>query len=236
MGSAAIAGKVVEATPPALKGPLSVLQPCEVNALLDSAVRRTYGPGDVLIREGDRNDDVYVLLEGRIRVVCSAEDGREIMVALFGPGDTLGELAAFDAAPRCATISALEDVTTLMIPGQAFLTFLRERPHLMLAVLKLLARRVRELDRRLVEARAEDTLTRLARQLLEIGAKYGVPTPEGLRLDVPMSQEHLASWVGSSREAISVALRTLRERRAVVTGRMSITLIDIDELREVAHG
>jgi CRP/FNR family transcriptional regulator, cyclic AMP receptor protein len=169
-------------------------------------------------------------------VVRTTPEGREVLLALRGPGDTLGELAAFDPAPRLATVTALEPLRSLAIDGQRFVGFLTDRPRAMLAMLRLLARRNRESDRRLVDTRVEEALTRLARHLLELGARYGAASADGLELDVPLSQQQLAAWVGVSREAVSAGLRTLREQGAVATGRMRITLLDIDRLRDIAAG
>lgn len=96
--------------------------------------------------------------------------------------------------------------------------------------------RLRESDRRLVEGRVEDTRTRVARQLLELAVRYGRVADRGLDLDVPLSQEQLASWVGASREAVSLALRDLRASEGILTGRLRITIIDVDVVREAAFG
>ena len=217
-----------------LRGPLSVLGAEDVAELRRRAARRRYGLGEQLLVQGREADGVHILLEGRVRVVATRRDGRELLLALRGPGDTLGELASFDPAPRMATVIALEPVSTLLVSASEFVGFLHQRPELLQAMLQLLVRRLRESDRRLVEARGDDTLTRVAGRLLELGASYGTPGEAGLDLDVPLSQEQLAAWVGVSREAVSLALRALRERGAVTTGRMRITLVDIDLLREAA--
>lgn len=222
--------------PSALRGPLSALQPAEVADFLDLATSRDFAADDVLVRQGEEAHHLLVLLRGRARVVVTTETGREVLVAVRGPGDVIGELAVLDPAARSATVSALEDLTALVVSSDAFLGFLHDRPHVMLALLRALVRRLRESDRHLVEGRTEDVRTRLARQLLQLGARYGTPSDNGIDLDVPLTQEQLASWIGTSREAVAMALRELRESGAVATSRMRITLLDIDALRAVAIG
>lgn len=221
---------------PVLRGPLSVLRDDEVDRLLSLAIERRYDRGSVLMHQGDAGQDIHVLVSGRVRVVVGTTDGEEILVALRGPGDVLGELAVLDPAPRTATVSALEDVDALIVRGPDFLRFLRDHAHVTFSMLQLVVRRLRESDRRLVDGRAEDTVTRLARHLLELAARYGAPADDGLLLDVPLSQEQLASWVGASREAVNAALGDLRERGTLATGRMRITLLDVETLRETALG
>ena len=222
--------------PTELRGPLSALQPDDVTDFLDLATTATFAAGDVLVRQGEEAHQLLVLLRGRVRVVVTTEAGREVLVAVRGPGDVIGELAVLDPGPRTATVSALEDLTALAVPGDAFRAFLDDRPHVMGALLRALVRRLRESDRHLVEDRTEDVGTRLARQLLELGARYGSPSEEGLDLDVPLTQEQLASWIGTSREAVAMALRDLRESGTVATSRMRITLLDVDALRDVGIG
>lgn len=219
-----------------LQGPLSVLDGADRAALARIATIRDYEPGQVLVRQGERLRDVHVLLNGRAVVVRATPQGKDVLLALRGPGDTVGELAALDPAPRTATATALEALSSLVIPGDRFIDFLGERPSAMLAMLQLLARRHRESDRRLVDSRAQEAITRLARHLLELGARYGVASEQGLDLDIPLSQQQLADWVGVSREAVSGGLRRLREQDVVATGRLHITLLDVDRLRSVAMG
>ena len=219
-----------------LQGPLSVLDGSDRAALLEIASSRTYDAGQVVVRQGEWVRNVHVLLDGRVTVVRTTPQGREVLLALRGPGDTLGELSALDPAPRAATVTTLEGVSSLVVPDGQFAAFLAERPVAMQAMLQLLARRLRESDRRLVDMRAQEALTRLARHLLELGARYGVASARGLELDVPLSQQQIADWIGVSREAVSAGLRQLREQGAVDTGRMRITLLDVDRLRSVAAG
>ena len=221
---------------PELRGPFSVLGPGEAAEFAGLGRRATYETGDALLRQGEHADRVHVIVAGRVRVVRLTRHGEEILLALRGPGDVVGELAVIDPAPRAATVNAIEDVSSLTITGRAFTDFLRRHPHLLLAITRTLATRLRESDRRLVEGRAEDTRTRVARQLLELAVRYGRVADRGLVLDVPLSQEQLASWVGSSREAVSLALRDLRESGGVLTGRMRITIVDVDVVRKAAFG
>lgn len=219
-----------------LRGPLSVLREGELTELRAGAVEQRHAARAVLLRQGAEGREVHIVLDGRVGVVMGTPEGDEVLIAIRGPGDVLGELALFDPAPRIATVIALEEVHTLALDGADFLEFLARHPHAVRAILQLVVRRLRETDRRLVETRTESTATRLARDLLMLGARFGTPADEGLLLDVPLSQEQLASLVGASREAVNAALGDLRHRGAVATGRMRITLLDVDLLRELALG
>lgn len=222
--------------PSDLRGPLAVLRDDEAAELLGRAVERRFERRAMLLHQGERDGSVHVILDGRVGVVMGTPEGDEVLVAIRGPGDLIGELAVFDPAPRLASAIALENVRTLVLAGAAFVDFVVGHPEVARTMLQLMVRRLREADRRLVRSRTESTSTRLARNLLELGARYGRATEEGILLDVPLSQEQLASLVGASRESVNGALGELRRSGAITTGRMRIVLLDLAQLREVALG
>jgi CRP-like cAMP-binding protein len=99
----------------------------------------------------------------------------------------------------------------------------------------ILLMRLRQSDAQRLEYMVFPTITRVARRLVDLAERFGEPTPEGTRVDLPLSQEELASWCASSREATAKALRTLREVGAIATGRRTVTLTNEDELRTHAR-
>ena len=205
-------------------------------ALFAEGVERAVTRDDVVVRQGARSDHVLVILEGRFRVVVSTYNGRDVLLAVRGPGDVVGEFAAVDGAPRSATVSALEPARVLQLSQASLQRTLKAEPAFMWALLQATVARLRESDRRFVSAAAETTRTRVARVLLQIAARHGVPDDDGILLDLPLSQQELASWVGASREGVSRALGELRGDGMVTTARMRTIITDLDDLREVALG
>jgi CRP-like cAMP-binding protein len=196
-------------------------------ALFRSGVRRTYRSGSTLFHENDLSDWVVVISQGRVKVSVTTADGREVVLAICGPGEILGELSAVDSGPRSATATAVEPVEAQIITRLDFLDYLTASPNVTIALLKSLSGRVRDSDRRRVEFVALDTVGRVAAQLLELAATYGVATEGGAtRVDLPISQEDLAGLTGSSREAVGKALQLFRQRGWVRTARRSITILD----------
>ena len=83
---------------------------------------------------------------------------------------------------------------------------------------------------------AYDIAARVAGRLVELADRFGEAVPDGVRISVPLSQDELAGWVGASREAVAKALRVLRDRGLVTTGRRTMTVLDLDGLRGRARG
>ena len=122
------------------------------------------------------------------------------------PGDLLGELSALDGEPRFATVSALEPIEALIVPSERFTQFLEKHARLAILLLQTMTRRLRESDKKRVEFGAYDTPGRVARRLVELVERYGEPQGPSVRISLSLTQDELAGWTGSSREAVSKAL------------------------------
>lgn len=157
--------------------------------------------------------------------------GGEVVLALRGPGEVLGEYSVLDRRPRSATVTAVEPTEGHVIPGPAFNDFLEQQPAIAAALLRGVLSQLRDSDRKRIEFGALDAAGRVASRLLELGARYGSVGERGLEVSLPLTQEELAAWIGSSREAVAKALRTLREQGVIETGRKHVTILDLDALR-----
>jgi CRP-like cAMP-binding protein len=172
---------------------------------------------------------------GWVTVTCTAPNGREIMLALRGPGDMLGELSALDGEPRSATAMAVGEVEALVVSGS---TLARAIDNVDAAreLIRVLAARLRDADRKRLEFAALDTLGRVAWRLLELGERFGHETERGIAVEMPLSQEQLAGWCGASRESTVKALMSLRALGCITTGRRHIVIEDPGALHRHARG
>jgi CRP/FNR family transcriptional regulator, cyclic AMP receptor protein len=212
-------------------GFLGALNPKQSESFRACAVPRRFRKGHVIFHEGGVSDRVVALTSGRVKVSTTTDEGKEIVLAFRGVGDLLGELSAIDGSPRSATVEAIEPVEALALATADFRAFLLEHPEIALMLLQTLSRRLRDSDRKRVEYGAHDTVGRVAARLLELARDYGEPDARGIRINLPLSQEELAGWIGSSREAVSKALQTLRGAGWVMTERRRLTVCDPEALR-----
>jgi CRP-like cAMP-binding protein len=116
-----------------------------------------------------------------------------------------------------------------------FPDFLHEHGRVAVLLMRLIVGRLRDADRKRVEYGAYDTTGRVATRLVELAERYGEPVDGGVRVALPLSQDELAGWTGASREAVSKALRTLRDRGLIETGRLRVVVHDLEELRRHAR-
>lgn len=203
--------------------------------LRKSMIEHRLSRGDVLFAEGDPGDHLYVIAEGKIKLGQTAADGRETLIAVLGAGDLLGELSLFDPGPRTATAIALVETTVLALGHDDLKPWLSGRPDLAIELLAALAVRLRRANETLADLVFSDVPGRVAKALLDLGAKFGQPSPEGLVVTHDLTQEELAQLVGASRETVNKALGDFSARGWVKLESKSVTITDPVRLERRAH-
>lgn len=203
--------------------------------LLGGGVRRAFAADELLIREGDPADFVHVIVTGWVRVSTVLPDGRELVYALRGPGDVLGDLAALHGWERTASVRSLEPTAVAQLTAAQFQSCLRNRPEIGIALIKTLAVRLREAELARVGTVSLDISHRLARHLAGLMAERGQPSPDGIVIATPFTQEEIANQLGASRRAVARAMAMLRARGVLTTGRRRIVVNRPDVLKTLAR-
>jgi CRP/FNR family transcriptional regulator len=196
------------------------------------AVPRAFEGQEVIFREGDDSDTCYIVRSGHARAIRHHSDGRMITLAHFGPGDIFGELAMFDDERRSATVEALDDLSTVAIPGSAMRALLARNPEIAVKLVIALGRRLRAANERLSRQSFQTVQSRVAAvldQLVEQARAEG----EGGHRDVLVTatQAELAQLAGSSRESASRFLAVLERAGVISQGRGRLTVHDPAALR-----
>jgi CRP-like cAMP-binding protein len=209
----------------------------ERQGLLGLGRVRRWERGEMLVRTGDRVDSATVLLEGSVKVHKTAAAGTEVVLALLGPGDLLGEMSAVGEATRSADATALEAVEGAIIPVPDLRGFLSAHPHAMLALLGMSVGRLHLADVRRIEFATAGSLARVATRLVELAERFGSDSGDGaIEVAIPLTQDELAAWSASSRESTARALHTLRELGVLETHRRRLIVRDLERLRpHAAH-
>jgi CRP/FNR family cyclic AMP-dependent transcriptional regulator len=170
-------------------------------------------------------------------VVSTGPEGDEVLLSFIGPGEVFGELALLDDLPRSASVVAIELCRLLVVPRQSFRSLLLQMPSLGLRLLKAMAGHVRRLSARTEDATTLDVRTRLAKTLLDLSDRFGMPGLRGsTRITVRFSQQELGRLVGATREMINRCLGELARRRVVRHERGLLTIFKLDALRALAEG
>jgi CRP/FNR family cyclic AMP-dependent transcriptional regulator len=205
---------------------LALLDDREREALERRARTARFVAGDRLLQQGEPGDKVVVLLRGRAKVSYVTREGRELVLRFCGPGELVGELSVIDERPRLSSIDALEPVEALVLPASEFRSLIEAERTIAWKLLGMLSRRFRDADLKRLEFGASDTVGRVAARIVELADRYGEADDDGIRITLPLSQDELGAWTGSSRAGVAAALRTLRELGWIETERRRITVRD----------
>jgi CRP/FNR family transcriptional regulator, cyclic AMP receptor protein len=204
------------------------------HALASLGYVKKYRPGATLCVEGEPATHIFVLLNGWVKILSVTENGHEIIVALRGDGDLVGETAGEIAGRRSATMQALGAVEVLIVGYDRFSSFLDTHPEAARAYRRTIVRRLLSADTTLRQRTATTGAQRLAGLLLDLVARHGTPAGDAIEMMLPLSQEELASLAGTSRATVTRALNNWRRRGLIITGQRRITLIDVPTLRKAA--
>ena len=195
---------------------------------------RTYDAGDTIFHQGDDAGSVSILLEGRVKVTSVTAAGKEVILAFRGPGDIVGEVGAIAGSTRTSAVRAVEPVRTLAIGAADFRRFLDTHARASMNLVLMLIERLHTADEARIEFAGHDVIGRVARRLIELCERFGVPCDEGIEVSLALSQEELAAWTASSREAVAKAMRLLRELGWIETHRRRVVVREIESLRRYA--
>jgi len=206
----------------------------EEEALHSQGVARSFERGAAIFHQHGMPERVLVLTVGCVKLSRMSEDGKEVILAIRGPGDLVGEMSAIDGRPRSATATALDPVEAIAISADRFVHFLEQHPRVALVVTRMLGSRLREADMMRVELSARDSMSRVAARIVELSERFGDEVEAGVQIDLPISQEELAGWTGCSRDSVVKALQTMRGLGWIETGRRRITVLALEELRRRA--
>jgi CRP/FNR family transcriptional regulator, cyclic AMP receptor protein len=214
-----------------------MLEPDDRAELLGLGRPVHYRRGAWIIIQGDHSDEVFLLVEGRVKVTLDTATGREVVLAVDGRGDLLGTFEAIDAQIRARTAStvALEPVACRVLTGEQFRDYLAAHPAASRVLAAWVIRRLQAADRRRIDGTTLDTPHRLAQFLLDLVERDGRGDQGGVDIDIPLPQHELASLIGVSRNSVVRALAALRSRGLVATSRHTITIADLAALRRYAE-
>lgn len=204
----------------------------EREALLAAGRTRRWRRDELLMRAGDNVDTAIVLLSGSVKVHKTAAEGTEVVLALVGPGDLLGETSAVGQVARSANATALEPVEGVVVSVLDLRAFLSAHPRATSALLEMAINRLHRSDLSRIEFATAGSLARVVTRIVELVERFGLDRDDGaIEIGLPLRQDELAAWSACSRESTARALHTLRQLGLVETHRRRLIVRDLEGLR-----
>ena len=191
------------------------VSPDEAEELIPFLRHAAFVKGEHIFSEGDTDHRLYLLEQGRVKLIRTSSDERVQLLSIHAPGEVLGEIPVFDptGGPRTASAVAMMNGTRVVwLEHDALFHWLDQHPRVAVDMLQVMAARLRANNERISELVFMDVPARLAKTLLNLGTRFGEPVEEGLRVPHDLTQEELAQLVGSSRETVNKALMDFANR------------------------
>jgi CRP/FNR family transcriptional regulator len=206
------------------------LSEAEHQFLGERAVPRSYSKGEIIFTEGDPCAGLFVIESGHLRIFKSSPNGREQVLTVEGPGSSVAELPVFDGGCYPASTAAVDDARVLFISKQDFHSLCLVHPEVPLKVLKVVGSRLRTLVGIIEELSFTTVRIRLISVLVRLSAK-GVKTPAGIEIQLPPSNQELASQIGTVRELVSRNLSRLQAENLIHMEGKRVIIPDVLRLK-----
>ena len=198
--------------PLARAGIFQGVDPSAVQDLRTALEPVSFPRAHVIFAEGELGDRLYIILSGKVKIGRRSPDGRENLLAVFGPSDMFGELSIFDPGPRTSTATTVTEVHAVTMDRTALREWITKRPEIAEQLLRVIARRLRRTNNMLADLIFTDVPGRVAKALLQLAHDFGSQEGGTLRVTHDLTQEEIAQLVGASRETVNKALADFAHR------------------------
>ncbi len=196
----------------------------ELEAVSLHAIRRSYAPYSVIVRQEDPSRGLFVLLQGSVKVVHHFEDGKELALAILHPYECVGEMSLIDGEPHSATIETLEKTEILILTQESFKKVIEQVPTVSFGIMKSLSQRLRKSNTQLADMAFLSIPGRLAKKLVEMHQNHSIE----------LTHKELASLIGANRENVSRALKNFEQLGYIRIQRSKIEILNLDSLKSAA--
>jgi CRP-like cAMP-binding protein len=202
-----------------------------LEALATIAVFKQVGRNELLFTQGDLATGFYLICRGRVRVFRMGNDGREQVLHLLNPGETLGEVAVFQGTAYPACAAAVGKAELAFFPLNKFIELGKQQPELLLNMLGILSQRLRKFVELIDDLTLKDVATRLAKFILLNAERQGRH-----RIKLESSKSQLASELGTIPATLSRTLKRLQDSELIEVDKSHIEILDAEGLTDVSEG
>lgn len=199
----------------------SDLSRSEIERLQNLLVERQYKRGEAILIQNDKGDSLYIIAEGRVKVVLYGDKGKEVILSILKEGEFFGEMALLDEDVRSAYVITLEKTRVLVLQREIFINWINSHPQIAVKLLKHLSSRLRYADEVISNLSILDVYGRVARYLIDLVKREGRDVGSEFVIDNRPTHNTIASQIGSTRETVTRSLNDFVKRGIIrYSGRM----------------
>lgn len=212
----------------------SILEEPQLKEITDKITQKTYKKGEMIFFEGDKSEKLYVINSGKVKIFKYTKEGKEQILYIISTGDFLGDLSLLKKEDFKFNAEALEDVNMCQLTKEDFDEAVRENPEIALKILEVLYERIYKLENLVQSLSTKDIESRISRLLLSFIKDFGVPEDDIVKLELPLSREDMANYIGVTRETISRKLNSMQDEGIIdLIGNKTIILKDLEYLEDI---
>jgi CRP/FNR family cyclic AMP-dependent transcriptional regulator len=179
----------------------------QLRTVVTMVTRRSAPRNSTIMAAGDLTDSLYIVISGRLKVMMSDADGREVILTILGPGEYFGEMGLIDDSPRSASVVTIEPCELLSIAKRDFKQSMEQNVDLAVTVMRGLVKRLREADRKIGSLALLDVFGRVAHLLIDMSEDV-----DGQRVVTKrIPKQDIAKMIGASREMVSRVMKDLQK-------------------------
>ncbi|KPJ95511.1 MAG: hypothetical protein AMJ53_02610 [Gammaproteobacteria bacterium SG8_11] len=214
-----------------VRNPLfSQLSAEEVKALLATTTSRTYGAHQLVLKQGEPGDEMYIIVKGKVYIRLHLTDDEDITIGDLSAGDAFGEIALFDQCARTASVVTSEPCEFLVLHRDTFNAFLMDHASVAIQLLSVMANRLRKTNDLLKDSMYSDITARLADAIRNIANAYGKHTRKGLQIDAVFDDNELGAIAGIPSDVVTAQLKHWRKEGVINVSHGYLTLVKPEAL------
>lgn len=205
----------------------------ELSRVVNLIRRHHYVKGELIIVEGSNLDNLIIINSGQVKAFRDSLEGKEQILYIFSEGDFFGEKNLIRNQEATYNVEALKETNICMINKEDFQGLFREYPDIGLKVMEELCNRLDRLEDQVETMGTKNVEARISTVLLEFTKKYGKNHSKGILVELPLSREGIANYIGLTRETVSRKMSLLQDEGIIeMVGNKKIIILDIEALKD----
>lgn len=209
------------------------LSPNQLSGIARYTRLEKFSHNQPIFRQHDSGSTMMAVISGLVRISRLSMSSKEVVFSILTPGTFFGEIALLDGGVRSADATAMGDTELIVLDRRDFMPFLEHNPAVAIGMLEVLCQRIRRTDEQVEDSLFLLREARLAKMLLQLADQFGRETPDGVCIELPLSQRELGNFVGLTRESINKQLVEWREAGLIGISGKLITIHDLTAIRKL---
>lgn len=208
----------------------SRLEKNEVKLICERASEKKYLKGEIIFLEDYDDKNLYILVEGRVKLTILSPDGKEKVLTILQVGDIFGDMSLFDQDTHLITAEVVDDARLVILPFVDLEIIIRNEPGVAIKIIEALAKKTRLLTGQIKELVFQDAEGRLASLLLRFVGDFGIKVKSGIMIDIILTHQDIANLIGSSRVTVTKLMNQFIDEKLIKIYKRKVIVIDIDKL------